>query len=249
MAGTDLGDRIATDIREQVARSGRVEVTLPAPVPHGLRLAGTLPSLGGLFRSGRMPTNLRAIALKAADPSWLIAARNVPEAADQAEEYLRHLIASFPREAWNVETVAWEPFTLQPDDLRPDGWMDELSIDLLEDLVLHMRTADQITAMSREMLGIRTLSEPTEEEVREKEASATIPGWEAFRGQPGGGASGVDGEPLGGPAVDDAGHPERRRRVPRGRGHGDHGADRTATVGGGGKGSKTAGRAAVRDAR
>jgi hypothetical protein len=189
-------------------------------LPSGARVRGHLPTLGTLLRRKLLPTDLLAIALKAANPAWLTAARAFdPEDGAQAQAYLAVLVAAFPRERCEPGSDAWQPWRITPDDLVNDA-VDELDIDALENVVLRIISPEECTAASRSLLGI---AEPGDEEV-----AAGIAGWEEFRGEPGSGTAGPDGEPLEPAPEWDAGPVGSGHRLRPGRGARDGGDDRGA---------------------
>lgn len=128
---------------------GLTEVTLPS----GARVRGHLPTLGTLLRRDLLPRNLLATALKAADPTWLTAARAVdPEgAAADARAYLAILVAAFPRQRWvGPGEDDWTAWRITPEALTDDS-LDELDVDVLENVVLRLVTPEEATAASREL--------------------------------------------------------------------------------------------------
>ncbi len=173
-------------------RSGLTEVELPAA--DGLiHVRGILPTLGGLIRRDLVPTHLRDIAIRSAKPEWLSEVTATPEGAEQAREFVALVVATFVRERWvesaGDEPGAWEPVTVTPADLDAGAFTDE-ALDLLQDLVLRIRTARQVSAIARLLRGMQIA------DVEPEEVPAAILAWETFRGQPGSAPAGPDGEPL-----------------------------------------------------
>jgi hypothetical protein len=92
------------------------------------------------------------VALRLADPKWLADlpaddAETRRERQAQTREYIDALIATFIREQRAPDSDAWEPLDVDPADIAT-GAIDEADLDALEDLVLRLRTADEITAAS-----------------------------------------------------------------------------------------------------
>lgn len=185
-----------------MAEAALTEVTLPS----GSRVRGHLPTLGTLLRRNLLPRDLLSVAMKAANPAWLQAARAVdPNEGADAARYLAVLVAAFPRHRWvGPGPDDWEPWRITPDDLLEDA-VDEADIDAMENLVLRMMTPDQVSAASRVILGLDTEAAAAAGE----EVPAAIADWEPFRGEPVGAARGADGGALGHATQPAAG---RRRR-------------------------------------
>lgn len=161
--------------------SAVVEALLPSG--QGVRLER--PSLRHLIRYGVLPPHLLEAAVSAADPEWLTEPEQADERQARVGEYLSTLVAWALRETCDPDGE-WQPVRVRPEDVPG---IDRMDRDALEDLVLRVRTPAEVTATSRDRLGLSAEDEPDEE--------VAIPGWADFRGQPGGAAAGDDGEPLG----------------------------------------------------
>ncbi len=123
------------------ATAGLTTVLLPS----GYRVRGVIPGLAELVRSGLVDDRVRVAVIRLTDDKWLKAASE-----DAQEENLRvyvdALVAGFCREALDPgddpEAGEWKPLELSVDDL---AGMDQRDRDRLEDLVMRVFTAEQIT--------------------------------------------------------------------------------------------------------
>lgn len=179
------------------ATAGLTTVLLPS----GYRVRGTVPGLDLLVRRGLVDDRVLAAVVRLADPKWVEAAPE-QEAAGNLRTWVDVLVAGFPREAQDPgadpETGEWKPVGLAVADL-PN--MDQRDRDLLEDLVMHRRTADEVTAAAQAALAATTGTETPDGEVE-----AVIDGLAEFRDDLGGAAGGAHGAGLGDPAVGAPGH-------------------------------------------
>jgi hypothetical protein len=200
--------------------AGYVEVDLP----DAGKVRGVRPTLPDLIRQGLLPDNLRTVALHFADPSWFVSDDDTPPdvLAQRSREHVETvhlLVARFITHTWDDDAGTWQPYdrpieerlALLPSPTSPGG-MSALDYDLLEDVVLGIRTgaeASGVTERIRQGL-------PPQEAVAADTLDAT------FRGVGDGPADRQDGGGVGRPIARD--HlPRRARRrtsVPVGRGHG-----------------------------
>ncbi len=157
---------------------GAVECLLPS----GWRVRVVLPSLRHLVRHGILPTHLHEAALKGADPAWLSEPEHREERQARVGEYVSFLVAHSLRESCAPDGE-WRAESLTAADVLG---MDELDLDLLEDLVLRERTADEVTARSRILRG---------ESPDEAEEVGTL-AWDEFRVEPRSAESGEDSESM-----------------------------------------------------
>ena len=121
--------------------AGVKEVLLPS----GYRLRGVIQSGRSLARRGKLPAHLFEAAEHLGDREW----SEDPEHRALVLEYVRLLIASFPRESMAPGSDTWKSMTMTPDDIET---MDDLDVDLLEDLVLHLKTPEEVTVASEKIL-------------------------------------------------------------------------------------------------
>jgi hypothetical protein len=134
-------------------------------------------------------------AIKASNPAWAALSRAIDEPDEKARtaQYITLLVCQFPVEEWGG--AEWRPVTITPEDID-NGLLDERDLDALENIVLHIWTAEEATAMA------------TGGDV---EVSG-IAGWSDFRGQPGGDSDSPDGGGMAPAPV----KPISRRRSGRG---------------------------------
>ena len=166
------------------ANAGLTTVLLPS----GYRGRGVVPGLGILAERGLLDIRVRQAALRLAKPEWLAE----PEAAQERDlrAYVDALVAGFPREAQDPGPGGdWKPVVLGIPDLDR---IDQRDRGLLESLVMHVLTADEVTARAEAALAIRDPEEVPSELDRLAE----------FRDGSGGPAGGQDGASLGEPALD-----------------------------------------------
>lgn len=202
--------------------AGFVEVTLP----DAGRVRGNRPTLADLARQDLLPDSLRLVALHYADPSWFLDtnedADTLAQRAAQRVAATRLLVARFITHTWDDDAQAWvaydrpmaERMALLPGPDSPGG-MSALDYDLLEDVVLGIRSGDEASAVTARILA----GEPPQEAVDADTLDAT------FRGLTGLPTPGADSPRVARPVTRDHLPPRRRRRarVPAGRGPG-HGA-------------------------
>lgn len=197
--------------------AGYVEVDLP----DAGKVRGTRPTLPDLVRQQLLPDNLRQVVMHFADPAWYTDSDEPPDVLEaRSRDHIaatRLLVARFITHTWDDDTQTWvaydrpmeERLALLPSALTPGG-MSALDYDLLEDVVLGIRTgaeASAVTARIRQGL-------PPQEAVAAETADAT------FRRVASGAAPGADSQALGRPVTRDHLPPRKRRRagVPAGRG-------------------------------
>lgn len=152
------------DLTANLWNAGLVEVDLPS----GIRIRGVLPGIPELARHGLIPQDLRAAALHFADPAWMRAEGESPEEAAKRQLEWRRLVrlqvARFPQD---IDVAGeWKPLGLTLEQRierigTPEhpGTMDTLDVDVLEDLVLRYRTADQISQRTRVMRGAGSIED------------------------------------------------------------------------------------------
>lgn len=135
-----MDDTAAGNGRQQngFATAGLTAVLLPS----GYRVRGVVPSFQELARAGLLDIRVLAAAARLADAEWLKASTD-----DAKEDNLRAVIdakvAAFPRQALDPGSDTWQPVHLTVDDL-PN--IDQRDRDRLEELVMRVFTAEQITA-------------------------------------------------------------------------------------------------------
>lgn len=94
-----------------------------------------------LARADLLPTHLAEVALRGADPKWLAEPEHREERAAKAREYMDVLIAAFPRQVCAPGSEEWAPVTMTTADIAT---MHQGDVDALEDLVLRIRTPEQV---------------------------------------------------------------------------------------------------------
>lgn len=173
---------------------GLTEVLLPS----GWRVRGLLPGVGELIRRDLLPGDLIEVALRRADPEWLVDALTDPGRQEKLRRHMAILVTAYPTEQWDPEAQAWVPLRLTDADIsspgRP-GTLDPDDVDALELLV-------------RRMVPASALSEGSADWIREhgEVPAGTIPDWSEFRGQPSSRAPGADGAEVDASAFVSAGH-------------------------------------------
>ena len=173
------------------AHAGLTDVLLPS----GYRVRGVIPDLYRLAQLGLLDGRVLAAATRLADEAWLDTSTPAEQERD-IRAYVDAMIAAAAREALDPgadpATGEWKPTGLTAANL--DG-LDPRDRALLEDLVLHVRTAAEVSALSEQVIwGI----EPTKE-------AGELDRLAGFRGEPRGAAPGDDGPDVVDQAVDDAG--------------------------------------------
>lgn len=123
-------------------QAGLVTVLLPS----GYRLRGAIPSLAELAYRGLIDGRIQAAVARLASDKWLAGSKPA-EQDERIQVYVDALVAGFPREALDPggdpEAGPWLPTSLVVEDL----WkLDSRDRDRLEDLVMRVLTADEITA-------------------------------------------------------------------------------------------------------
>ena len=114
-------------------------------LPSGWRVKGVLPSAQSLARRDKLPSHLFEAAAHLGDREW----SKEPEHRALLVEFIMLLMTSFPRETMAPDSDTWAPATMTPEDVAT---MEDLDVDLLEDLVLRLKTPDQVTAASEEII-------------------------------------------------------------------------------------------------
>lgn len=189
---------------------GYTEVLLAS----GDRVRGVLPTPNELARLGLLPEHLARVAYALGDPKYLTTEQQEPDFRERLAAYLLNLASSFPRERWDEAVDAWVPYRMTPEDVERIG--DANVRDQLEDLVLRVATAREVSARSALILGLTDAADPEPSEV-----APGVTGYVGFRGGPDGAPGGADGGPLGAPPVGAARGGRSSRRVRAGRGAGD----------------------------
>jgi hypothetical protein len=210
--------------------SGLFEVELPS----GWRVRGRLPTAHDLATRGLLPDRLLEAALRGADPKWLLGedltAEQRQERYRRRVEYLRFLVARSIREV--CQDGEWRPveFEALVDALgnaeRPPT-IDDLDVDALEDVVLRIRTPQQVTDVARAIRGEQPAGE----------AEVAIADLEPFRGGAGRAAPDTDDAPLGNSPELLSGHLGPGGRVRSRRGTRDPRRDRGTLAPRGGEGA------------
>ncbi len=154
---------------------GVTEVLLPS----GWRVRGLLPTLGELIRRDALPTDLLEVALRRADPAWLVEAVKDPEKDRALIRHMAILIAAYATEQWSEADEAWVPLRLREDDfsigdhigiLHPDD------IDALEVIIRRQLTASAVSLQSALWLKVHP---PEAMEVPD----GAVSDWGEFRGE------------------------------------------------------------------
>ena len=145
--------------------------------------------LHSLVQRGTIPRALLDVALQKAPPELLTADPDQPPGAAM-REFTDLLIVAFPRSILAPGASEWEDVSMTLADMDTT---DPRDIDAIEDLVLRLRTPEQVTAHSRKTLGL-----PDEPDHGEEVA---VPDLAEFRGEHAGPPGGDDGEAVADPPV------------------------------------------------
>lgn len=165
------------------ASAGLTEVLLPS----GFRVRGVIPGLTVLAQRGLLDDRVAAAAQRLADKAWLKDAE--PSAFERdLRTYVDALVAGFAREALDPGAAEWAPTNLGVADL-PN--IDQRDRDLLEELVMHRKTADEVTALAQAAIDAVAVQEVPDELDRLVD----------FRDEPGSAARGEDGAGVLDPAL------------------------------------------------
>lgn len=138
-----------------------------------------------LARRDLMPDQLRRVALLAADPEWVLEADRDEGRRASLREYIDLLVVAFPVYVCPPGADEWERVAMTVDDLATT---DQRDLDAIGDVVLRLRTPEQVSAASRLILGLPP--EPGDEEV-------SIPDLATFRGEPDSAPAGDDSAAVG----------------------------------------------------
>jgi hypothetical protein len=163
---------------------GPVEVLLPS----GWRVRGLLPTLGELVRRQLLPNDLLEVALKRADPDWLVEAIADPVREALLQRHMMVMVIAYASEQWSEAEQAWVPLSLRIEDFSAPGHqgiLDPDDVDALEYLVRRRVTAATVTAEAAKWLQVRA---PQTREVPD----GAVPDWAEFRGEPGSGTRGTN---------------------------------------------------------
>lgn len=122
--------------------SGIVEVLLPS----GSRIKGVLPSMRALQRRDLLEPALYPAATHFGDSEWV---GDDPDRKRAVQAVLDRLVAAFPRQTRPPDSDVWTDVRLSGDDVTA---LPDRDRDLLEDIVLRLRTTDEVTTLSEQLL-------------------------------------------------------------------------------------------------
>jgi hypothetical protein len=133
--------------RSGFATAGQATVLLPS----GYRVRGVIPGLDILAARGLLDARVLAAAMRLNDRGQLDTQPFTPKDEKDLQAYTDALVAGFPVEALDPgdETGEWKPTSLTIENVRT---MDQRDRALLEDLVLHLKTPDEVTAAAQRAL-------------------------------------------------------------------------------------------------
>lgn len=122
--------------------SGITEVLLPS----GNRIRGVLPSMRALQRRSLLDPTLTDAATHFGDTEWV---GDDPARQQATQAVLDRLVAVFPRQSCAADSDAWTDVALTAEDV---AGLPDRDRDVLEDIVLRLRTPAQVTTASEQLL-------------------------------------------------------------------------------------------------
>lgn len=126
------------------ANAGLTAVLLPS----GFHVRGVIPGLDLLATRGLLDGRVLASVIKLADPKWLAQAEPIDQERD-LRAYVDALVAGFPVDAQDPVSGEWEPVRLTVEGLVG---LDQRDRVLLEDLVMRIRTVDEVSAIAESVI-------------------------------------------------------------------------------------------------
>jgi hypothetical protein len=216
MAGLRPAGQQALD---QWMNRGLRQVTLPT----GTRLQIRIPSADFLLRSGTMPQELRAMAVKFASTG--ISLEELDDAAIEQFLHMKNVLV-----AWSVRAIytgdaeltdpvpnddpGWQPITLTVGQIE-NAELDADDLGALASIAMRQQTPNQITAAVWRDLGLvsgETLDDAIARSEREEDGP-TVGEFRGVREHDGSADAGADGEDVGMPAESDGRDPRSRDRA------------------------------------
>jgi hypothetical protein len=172
-------------VREQWEAAGRITVLLPS----GFRVRGVMPSPTEIVRRRIVPWALRqaTAAMGGSKMSDLSEDQHA-----QLVEARRFQLAAFLREIAAPGTEGDDGFEAVEFTVDELGALPPNDLEALDDLIMGIKTAEQINAQSALRLGM--LDRESAERIQQEEEGDTPDGWAGFREESGGSGA---GDPVG----------------------------------------------------
>jgi hypothetical protein len=218
--------------RDPVLAAWQAAGTELTMLPSGMEVRLEPVPVAEMVRSGVLPGQLRALAMRFAAPEGV-----TPSELDVAERAKWDELERLMISRWVVavrwtcecpdclerraEPIEEQPYRLTPDVLAADPpVMPRVDLVALHDLVVYARTPKQVDAISRVAHG--QMDEASAAAIVEREQVNTLTGWASFRDQRRGLDADADGQgvgpaPVGVPGPNRAARRAATRRRPRGK--------------------------------